>query len=132
MNVNGSDLNLDATCSDLFIVYQDIIEVDRYIEGDCTSAQKDGLNVSWKMRASGTINANTSDEDWSIWTDGIGGIVPSDNEFLVYTFFDDFNALTINDSKWDCVGVPCVDTIVSTYIIMDTCIYIYNGVISIE
>ena len=113
MNVNGSDLNLDATCSDLFIVYQDIIEVDRYIEGDCTSAQKDGLNVSWKMRASGTINANTSDEDWSIWTDPLSGEVPSDNEFLVYTFFDDFNALTINDSKWDCDG-PCYDTIVST------------------
>jgi hypothetical protein len=113
MWVNGSELSLESDCSDLFITYQDTVEVDRAYEGNCQSADKDALNVSWKMRASGTINANTSDEDWSIWTDPLSGEVPSDNKFLVYAFFDDFNALTINDSKWDCDGA-CSDTIVST------------------
>jgi len=98
-SLNGSLLNLESDCSDLFIVYQDTTEVDRVVEGDCQTAEKDGLNVSWQMRPGATIAYNGFSSDWSVWTDGIGGIVPSDNKFLTYPFFDDF--ATTNTSKWD-------------------------------
>ncbi|MHA1476563.1 MAG: hypothetical protein ACTSPU_00035 [Promethearchaeota archaeon] len=98
-SINGSNLNLEADCSDLFIVYQDTVEVDRLIEGDCQTDQKDGLNVSWKMRPGITISSWANSTDWSIWTNGIDGIVPSDNPFLTYAFYDNFSVY--NTSKWE-------------------------------
>ena len=100
MYVNGSNLSLESDCSDLFIVYQDTVEVDRAYEGDCTTDQKAELNVSWKMRTGTTISSSTTNQDWSIWTDPISGEVPSDNKFLVYHFYDDFNDGILNASKW--------------------------------
>ena len=101
--LNGSSLNLESDCSDLFVVYQDTTEVDRVIEGDCQSAEQDALTVSWKMRAGATMNPYENSSDWSIWTDGIGGIVPSDDPALVYSFYDDFEN-GYNSSKWESGG----------------------------
>jgi hypothetical protein len=103
--INGSDLDLEADCSDLFIVYQDTVEGDRIYEGNCQTAEQDGLNVSWKMRPGATVSSSTTNQDWSIWTDGIDGIVPSDNKFLVYTLYDDFSDGSLNSTKWDGGGV---------------------------
>tara|TARA_Y100000310_G_scaffold183969_1_gene184128 strand:- start:1440 stop:4490 length:3051 start_codon:yes stop_codon:yes gene_type:complete len=105
MYVNGSNLSLESDCSDLFIVYQDTVEVDRAYEGDCTTDQKAELNVSWKMRTGTTISSSTTNQDWSIWTDPISGEVPSDNKFLVYHFYDDFNDGILNASKWTGGGI---------------------------
>jgi len=107
--LNGSNLNLESDCSDLFIVYQDTTEVDRVVEGDCQSAEKGALNVSWKMRAGNTMNPYENSSDWSIWTDGIGGIVPSDDPALVYSFYDDFEN-GFNSSKWESGGGSPADT----------------------